>query len=457
MADQIFNVNAGFFDAVNNDRTYSANDMNRPYKRVITNGVFATPQGTPSTDLQVVSAGSGMNIIVQAGDGIFNNKWFENPAAIPITVPSNTTIVPRMDSVIVQIDTSISGRCGNIVYRTGNPSSNPQAPAINNVSGVIEYRIANVYVASNANAINNDAITDLRGSSSCPWITSLIQQVDTSTLFTQYQTAYQSFYDEATVDYDDYVQEQREDWEAFVSGLTEQLTVSANVVMLKNTYTASASVTNIPIGIASFNKNTDILLVFINGLFAIEGQKYTISANGSSITLTNAIASGNSVYFVVLKSIVTGDLESAVSMIQRLDTKLDRFMSDSGWINFTLESGATAFDSAHTPAVRSIGGKIYLRGAFKGVTTLGSTICTLPMAYCPEQEHLFTTSAISGTSVQDTVTMCITTSGYIKLKASSGALSANAMIPINTEFLSANAVTSIIPASNIDNADEVSY
>ena len=56
MAEQIINVNCGFFDAIDNDRRYSADEMTMPYKRIVANGIFATPAGTPSTDLQVISA-----------------------------------------------------------------------------------------------------------------------------------------------------------------------------------------------------------------------------------------------------------------------------------------------------------------------------------------------------------------------------------------------------------------
>ena len=38
--DVKFEVTAGFFDAINNDRVYSADDMNRPYRKLISNGVF---------------------------------------------------------------------------------------------------------------------------------------------------------------------------------------------------------------------------------------------------------------------------------------------------------------------------------------------------------------------------------------------------------------------------------
>ena len=458
MADQTFVVNCGFFDAVNSDRTYSADDMNRPYKRLVADGVFATQSGTPSTDLQVVSAGNGMQITVQAGQGIFGGKWFENPSSILITVPNNTAINPRVDSVIVQVDKRSSGRVGNIVYRTGTASSSAAAPAINTVANVIEFRVANIYVAPSANTINNDAITDLRGSSSCPWVTSLIQQVDTSTLWAQWQAAYQNFYNSATMNYEDYVNEQRTAWEAFLQGLTSELTVATNVVMLTSSYTSTGSVTNIPINISSYDPTTDILQVFISGLLAVEGTDYTVNSNNTSITLTTAIKANQTVNFVVFKSIITGDIASAVSLIQTLDAKLSSFMSDSGWINFTLESGASAYDSNNTPGVRAIGGKIYLRGAFKGVTTLNSTICTLPVAYRPAMDHIFTTCAFSGTTVQDTVVMRVSASnGTIKLAASSGSLSSSSMISIATHFLSANAVTNVISTDNLSFADEVSY
>lgn len=438
MADQIFNVTAGFFDAVNNDRTYTAAQMTMPYKRIVANGVFATPAGTPSTDLQTVSAGNGMNIKVYAGNGIFANRWFENPAAINITVPNNTTLLPRCDSVIAQVDLRTSGRAGNIVYRTGTPSASPVPPDIGTVANVTEYRLANIYVAAGANTINNDAIVDLRGSSECPWVTSLIQQVDTSTLWNQFQAAYQEQYNEYTEDYTEYVTEQRQAWEDFLHDLTSDLTVSTNVIMLESTYTAAATVTDVPIGIASYNPSTDILQVFINGLFAAEGSKYTVNSAGTEITLTNSISAGNMVYFVVFKSIIGADIESAVSMIQRLENKINTFMADGGWINFYLESGATSYDSTTTPAVRCIGNRVYLRGAIKGITSAGTTFCTLPVSYRPAIDHCYITAAVSGTTAQDYVMIRISaTTGTVKLAAISGSISSSAMIPISTTFLAA--------------------
>ena len=187
MAEQKFKVNCGFFNSVNHDRLYCSEDMNRPYKRLVGNGVFATQFGTPSTDLQVFTANDGMNIIVKKGEGIFNNKWFENPTDIIITVPKNNSIIPRIDSVIARVDMTRGCRDGAIIYVEGVENENPIKPEINTNEDIIEYRLANIYVAPNTSIIEQDVITDLRGSEECLWVTGLIEQVDTSTLFAQYQ------------------------------------------------------------------------------------------------------------------------------------------------------------------------------------------------------------------------------------------------------------------------------
>ena len=70
MPDQIFQVECGFFDSVNKDRLYSADQMNLPYKRLISNGVFANKDGTASDDFKVQPVFGTTNIKVKAGQGL---------------------------------------------------------------------------------------------------------------------------------------------------------------------------------------------------------------------------------------------------------------------------------------------------------------------------------------------------------------------------------------------------
>lgn len=202
--DVKFEVTAGFFDAINNDRVYSADDMNRPYRKLISNGVFATPKGEPSDYLQVFTANNGMNIIVSAGYALIGDKWFENPSNLTITTAQNSDVLTRIDSIIAQMDKTQLGRAGNIVYRKGTASSNPVHPSINTEENIIEFRLADITISPSCIKITQDLIKDCRGSSECPWVTSLIYQVDTSTLYAQWQEAYKKYYMDQEVEHDKY-------------------------------------------------------------------------------------------------------------------------------------------------------------------------------------------------------------------------------------------------------------
>lgn len=205
MADTNYEINAGFFDAIDEDRTYSADDINRPYRRLISEGIFATAAGEASDDFQILTADDGMNVIVSAGDGLLGEKWVENPSDFLLTISSNSETLTRIDSIILQVDTTQSGRVGNIVYRTGTASSSPVHPDINTEDDIYELRLADITVSPSCTAITQALITDCRGSDECPWITSLIYQVDTSTLYAQWQAAYQEFYDNTEAEVDEYL------------------------------------------------------------------------------------------------------------------------------------------------------------------------------------------------------------------------------------------------------------
>lgn len=428
MAEQSFSIESGFFDSMNDDRVYTANDMNRPYRRLISEGVFATPLGTPSTDLQTVSAQSGMNIIVKKGEGLLANKWFESANDIQITVASNSNVVPRRDSVILQMNTKQSGRIAKIIYREGTPSSNPQPPALSVDPSIVERRLANIYVAASANYIGNDAIVDLRGSSECPWITSLIYQVDTSQLYNQWQSAYQQYYDNTTSEFNDWMDGEEEEFVEWFDNIKETLATSTLIRSYSSVYTTTgASETEIPINISQYNQNLDILQVYINGLRLSPIVDYSIDSN-SQITLTLPVGANTPISFEVFKSIDGSDAETVVSQVNALENDVNALKTDTGWIDFWLESGATAYDTDSKPAVRKFGNQVFIRGAIKGLNTLNTPICTLPPTCVPSKPHYY--SAVVGSIV---CTLKISTD--VRIVAKSGEIQTTDLLPIATSYI----------------------
>lgn len=329
MADQLFTINSGFYDSVDQDRLYSAEQMNMPYKRLVSNGVFATPAGTPSTDFQVTAAG-GMNLEVAPGLGIVGDKWVENDAAVTITVPGNTATVGRIDSVILRTDTTTEARASSIVYRTGVASSTPAAPALDTSAGVSEYRLANVAVASSAVSISQADITDERGSADCPWITALINQVDTSVLLAQYQAAYA-----------DFMEEMERRWTEYMEAAGGEYNLTMNLVKYESSYTTTSTTRHIPIMISQYNLQTDILLVFVNGI-AARADQYTKGSN--FITLAQALPAGQKVDFVVLKSLINSNLDDALDMIDEVGARVPAAPLTDG--TYTLQATVTNGGSA---------------------------------------------------------------------------------------------------------------
>lgn len=329
MADTLYSVTSGFYDAVDNDRLYTADQMNMPYKRVISEGIFATPQGTASTDFQVTAAG-GLDVTVDAGNALLGGKWIESGSAVQVTMTANSAILPRIDSIILRVDNNTSARAASIVYRTGTAATSPVAPDLDTSTNVYELRLADITLAAGVSVVTQNVIADMRGSADCPWITSLIQQVDTSTLFNQWEAEYMRIAESAQMA-----------WDSFMEQLTSELTVTPSVEVETGSYTATTSVsgfTVVQLGISNFDPDKDVLLLYINGIYAEKDSRWTLtsyssgSATGYMVSLTHNISAGTIVYAVVLRSVV------AVASVTVLDdevTKLQDKIPDAPTANGT--------------------------------------------------------------------------------------------------------------------------
>ncbi len=421
MATQIFDAKCGFFDSIGEDRLYFADDMNKPYKRIVADGVFATQSGTPATDLQVVAV-SGMTIAVKKGEGLFAHKWFEVETDTEITVPSNPDTVERKDGVFVQVNENSNDRAGHIVYKSGMVDPVRRG-------GITEYRLAIVTVPANASEIRQANIADRRGTADCPWVTSLIKQVDTSTLYDQWYDAYQAFY-----------QQEQNRMTEFMRHLTEELTVQTDIEELHNTFETTEETEEIAVGINVYDPRTDILQVYINGLYAVEGQRYTIPAFSRKIKLSPALTAGQRVDFVVLKAVASADNATALEMMEALTdtvtdhenriTENERVLSvitdGTGWRTIPLSKATTT--ASMTASVKQTWETIYIRGCVSGVTQ-GDLIGTLTEGYRPKMTHVYTAPTDSG----EVVSVRVLPSGEIRIL--SGEISTDTTVYIATSYM----------------------
>ena len=177
-------MKCGFFNSVNGDRKYDADDISNYFLKLISNGVFATP----SNSMQVQAAG-GMKIKVTPGWAFVNCKWLRLDTDYYITLDKSDVQYNRLDRIVVRLDPSDSVRSVTIAVKKGTASSPTKIVPLTRVTnGIWELSFAQVWVYANSTEIKQSAIIDERANTDvCGWVTGLIDQLDTTNLLAQSQ------------------------------------------------------------------------------------------------------------------------------------------------------------------------------------------------------------------------------------------------------------------------------
>lgn len=269
-------IKSMFFNAIKEgdvyDRTYNADDFSRYLENIVGNGVFPNP----STSLQVASS-SGMDIVVKKGSAWIAGHKLINTAALSLAVDPAETLQNRIDRVVCYID--YVNRVMDIEIVKGTPATNPTAPALVRTDSRYELSLATIYVAKQVTSISNANITDTRADSTvCGWATGVLQQVDTSTLFQQWQTAYGDYYADIKQQLDD-----------FMETLTQELGVNTYLQSFEKHREVEAGVTSITdvFNVQGYSyEETDVINVYINGVLASEAAgDYTKDTSGTALAI----------------------------------------------------------------------------------------------------------------------------------------------------------------------------
>lgn len=268
-------VTYGFFNSVDGDRRYTADQMSNYFKGLISDGVY---EGLGNA--MVVTAGEGMTVNVGSGRAIIDCKWINLDGSEILDISPASPTQARYTAVVVRMD--LTNRTMELDTVDGEPAASPEYPEITNTAVIKELCLAMVYVPANAVSISQVNITDMRGSEYCLWVTGLIQQLDTSTLFLQWQAAFEEFFE----------------------ALTGRLQVNTYIQEYHKVVTMDGSSSTITLDMEGYTyEEGDIVRIHINGLLAKAGTDYTLTVSGGVASLSGLPSvSGTEVDVEVLKS-----------------------------------------------------------------------------------------------------------------------------------------------------------
>lgn len=182
-------VTYGFYNSLNKDRMYNAEQMSAIFDGIITDGVF----GAIGDKLMPV-AGTGMQVIVKTGKCWFNSTWTLNDAQLPLDVEAADVSLTRIDAVVVEINSAVGTRANSIKVIKGTPSANPAKPTLSATETLHQYALGYITVAAGVTAITAANIEVNVGKATCPFITSVLQQTDITDLFNQWNAEFSTWF-----------------------------------------------------------------------------------------------------------------------------------------------------------------------------------------------------------------------------------------------------------------------
>lgn len=175
-------VTSGFFNSLNGDRKYNAEQMSAIFNGIINDGVFANI-GTAFA----VNATTGLDLTVGIGRAWFNSAWLYNDTILPLEADQSELVLNRYDAVVIEINHTDAVRSGSIKIVKGTPASSPTYPTMVHQDRVDQYPLAYIYRAAGSTEITQANITNKVGTSDCPYITGILQTVNIDNIVAQWE------------------------------------------------------------------------------------------------------------------------------------------------------------------------------------------------------------------------------------------------------------------------------
>lgn len=204
-------LKSGFFNSIDGDRKYNADDFSDYFEGILTDGIYASVgtcfQCFVSTDKK---------ILVGTGRAKLLNRYIRNTTDYEVQLDSADTQHDRIDTICLKVDKTNSGeRAGSIVTMKGIPSVSPKYPEIpENTEDIAYLRIASFRIAKNGESITQYARHV--GETGTPYV-----QIDKSINVEAQYRAFEEAYTKMISDMEQYkssAQKEFSEWFASVSG-----------------------------------------------------------------------------------------------------------------------------------------------------------------------------------------------------------------------------------------------
>lgn len=206
----------GFFNAQlvggEYDRVYLAEQFAAYFASFIGNGIF----GGQMQQLEVVAnSPANMSVTVLSGKGWINGWWYRNNGNMQLSVAVADGVLSRIDSVVVRWDNT--RRDMYLYVIKGTPSNNPVKPPIVRNNDYYDIQLCTISIPAGSTGVRQQQITDTRlDNSVCGLVTGVVNQINTTGLFDQFQAAFRDWKSNQQSNYEQWVSSKQTDYNNFI-------------------------------------------------------------------------------------------------------------------------------------------------------------------------------------------------------------------------------------------------
>lgn len=205
-------ITSGFFDSVDGDRKYNAEQMSAIFNGIINDGVFQS-----IGDAFAVTANSGYTVNVGSGRAWFNSTWVNNDAILPLTLDAPNALLNRYDAVIIEINRNEDVRSATITVKKGTEAAEAKWPSMTRSNGLYQYPVAYIYRRAGSASITQANIQYWVGNGKVPFVTAILETTNTDNMLAQWKAEWDEWY--ASVS---------DNWNAWYADTTNQATADIN-------------------------------------------------------------------------------------------------------------------------------------------------------------------------------------------------------------------------------------
>lgn len=208
----------GFFNAQlvgeEYDRVYLAEQFAAYFASFIGNGVF----GQSMQKLEVLSQTTpNMSVKVLSGEAWINGWWYRNTEEYTLSIDVADGVLNRIDAIVLRWGNQERDMWLQVIK--GTASSNPVAPTIRRDADYYDLQLATISIAKGTVRITQSSISDTRlNNAVCGLVTGVVDQIDTTDLYNQFETYFAEFKNVYEADFDTWTAEQKKAYTDFVTG-----------------------------------------------------------------------------------------------------------------------------------------------------------------------------------------------------------------------------------------------